>query len=59
MKKFIRKHHYYKSKYNKLIGIILGVIGFIIIIQVVPVGVWLLILGILCLVLGWTFFRML
>lgn len=58
MRKFIRRGHHYKKKYNKIIGIILGVIGMIIIIQIIPVGMWLLILGILCILLGWTFFRM-
>ncbi|MGO1367866.1 MAG: hypothetical protein ACTHVE_11870 [Senegalia sp. (in: firmicutes)] len=58
MKKFIRKYHLHRKKHNKIIGIVLGVIGMIIIIQVIPVGLWLLILGILCLMLGWSFFRM-
>lgn len=58
MKKFIRKYHCHRKKYNRIVGIILGVIGMIIIIQVIPVGLWLLVLGILCLVLGWSFFRM-
>mgnify|MGYP006277688593 CR=1 FL=1 len=58
MKRHFNRFHYYKRKYNKIIGIILGVIGAIIIIQVVPISVWLLILGLLCVLLGWIFFRM-
>ncbi|NBI06877.1 hypothetical protein [Senegalia massiliensis] len=58
MRKFMRKYHCHRNKYNKIIGIVLGVMGMIIIIQVVPVAIWLLTLGILCLILGWSFFKM-
>ncbi|MTI69946.1 MAG: hypothetical protein FH751_06825 [Firmicutes bacterium] len=49
---------YCKSKLKKVIGIVLAVIGTIIIIQVVPFKFWLLLLGILLVLLGWTFYRM-
>ncbi|MBS4536102.1 hypothetical protein GOQ29_10795 [Clostridium sp. D2Q-14] len=58
MKKFNRRGYYHKKKYYKILGIILGVVGTIIIIQAIPVTFWLIILGILCILLGWTFFRM-
>ncbi|MGF7057274.1 hypothetical protein [Brassicibacter mesophilus] len=49
------------SRYNfkKTLGIILAVVGVIIIIQVVPVSLWIFLLGILLVCLGWLLFKML
>ncbi|WDV47647.1 hypothetical protein PV797_08165 [Clostridiaceae bacterium M8S5] len=42
-----------------IIGIVLGVVGAIIIIQVVPMSIWFFLLGILLLALAWALFNML
>ncbi|WP_156936224.1 hypothetical protein [Clostridiisalibacter paucivorans] len=53
-----KRKMYHCHSYKKMIAIIMSVIGCIIIIQVVPLKVWLLILGVLLVISGWIIFRM-
>lgn len=48
-----------KIKFTEIIGIMIAVIGAIIIVQILPIKIWLFILGILLVVLGSTLFRLL
>ncbi|WP_183108650.1 hypothetical protein [Thermohalobacter berrensis] len=43
---------------RKVLGIVLAVIGGFIVIYVVPLKIWVLILGFLLIFLGWTIYRM-
>ena len=57
MKRFI----YRCRKYNnliKILGIILGIIGAILVLKIIPVKIWLFILGLTLIGVGWTFFRL-
>lgn len=49
----------YKRHIRKILGITLGVIGSILIIQVVPLTIWLILLGVLLILLGISFYNML
>ncbi|WP_425448938.1 hypothetical protein [Dethiothermospora halolimnae] len=53
MKKF-----YFNKNMKKILGIVFGVIGSIVIIQVVPLKIWIFLLGALLIGLGWCFFKM-
>lgn len=48
-----------KIKFTEVVGIMLAVIGAIIIVQILPLKIWLFVLGILLVVLGSTLFRLL
>ncbi len=48
-----------KIKFTEIIGLMIAVIGAIIIVQILPLKIWLFILGILLVVLGSTLFRLL
>ncbi|HAQ41017.1 MAG TPA: hypothetical protein DCM73_09415 [Clostridiales bacterium] len=48
-----------KIKFTEIIGIMIAVIGAIIIVQILPLKIWMFILGILLVVLGSTLFRLL
>lgn len=47
-----------KIKFTEIIGIMIAVIGAIIIVQILPIKMWLFILGILLVILGSTLFRL-
>jgi len=46
-------------KFTEIIGIMLAIIGAIIIVQILPIRIWMFILGIMLVVLGSTLFRLL
>jgi uncharacterized protein (DUF983 family) len=48
-----------KIKFTEIIGIMIAVIGAIIIVQILPLKIWLFVLGILLVILGSTLFRLL
>ncbi|MDD2494747.1 MAG: hypothetical protein PHE29_06095 [Tissierellia bacterium] len=48
-----------KFKYTEIIGMMIAVIGAIIVVQILPLKIWLLILGLLLVVLGCTLFKLL
>lgn len=54
MKRFMHK---YRSKYNKIVGVTLGIIGFIIIISVMPIEFLLSLIGIGLLIMGFLLIR--
>jgi len=58
LKKFYFKRLFIRKEIKRIVGIVCAVVGVIIVIQVVPIWLWIFLLGILLLVLGWTFFRM-
>ncbi|MDW5299060.1 MAG: hypothetical protein SA378_02820 [Sedimentibacter sp.] len=51
----INKHF----KFTEILGIMLAVIGAIIVVQILPVKIWMFILGMLLIILGSTLFRLL
>ncbi|WP_187287392.1 hypothetical protein [Gottschalkia acidurici] len=57
MKRFIYKCRKYNSLI-KILGIILGIIGAILVLKIIPVKIWLFILGLTLIGVGWTFFRL-
>jgi len=46
-------------KFTEILGIMLAVIGAIIVVQILPIKIWMFILGTLLIVLGCTLFRLL
>lgn len=48
-----------KLKFTEILGIMIALIGAIIIVQILPIKIWLLILGVLLIILGSTLFRLL
>ncbi|WP_176718845.1 hypothetical protein [Caloranaerobacter ferrireducens] len=48
-----------KKNIKQIIGVLLAVVGSIIVIQVVPISVWIFFLGVLLILIGWVFYRML
>lgn len=48
-----------RFKYTEIIGMMIAIIGAIIIVQILPIKIWLLILGILLVVMGCTLFKLL
>lgn len=48
-----------KLKFTEILGIMIALIGAIIIVQILPVKIWLLILGLLLIILGSTLFKLL
>ncbi|NMB09696.1 MAG: hypothetical protein GX982_03270 [Tissierellia bacterium] len=42
----------------RLLGIVLGIIGTIIVLKIIPTTIWLFILGTLLICIGWIFFRL-
>jgi hypothetical protein len=50
---------YKKIKFTEIIGIMIAIIGAIIVVQILPVRIWLFVLGILLVILGSTLFRLL
>jgi hypothetical protein len=48
-----------KIKFTEILGIMIAVIGAIIIVQILPIRIWMFILGILLIILGSTLFRLL
>ncbi|WP_066502960.1 hypothetical protein [Abyssisolibacter fermentans] len=49
----------FSKNFKQVAGIILGVVGAIVVIQVVPLSIWFFLLGILLLALAWALFNML
>lgn len=47
-----------KVKFTEIVGLIIAIIGAIIIVQVLPLRIWLFILGFLFIVLGCTLFKL-
>ncbi len=47
-----------KIKFTEIIGLMIAVIGALIIVQILPIKMWLFLLGILLIVLGGTLFRL-
>lgn len=47
-----------KFKFTEILGLMIAVIGAIIIVQILPVKIWLLVLGLLLVVLGCTLFKL-
>lgn len=54
----LRRHKYHHNSYKKIIGIILGIVGSIIVIQVVPLTFWFFLLGLLLIALGISLIKM-
>lgn len=54
---FRYKRFFFNKSFKKVLGIILAIIGGIIIIQVVPLTVWIFLLGVLLVALGWTLYK--
>jgi fucose permease len=48
----------YNMKFTEILGLMIAIIGAIIIVQVLPVKIWFLVLGILLVILGVTLFRL-
>lgn len=48
-----------KFKFTEILGLMIAVIGAIIVVQILPVKIWLFILGILLIILGSTLFKLL
>ncbi|MEL7646951.1 MAG: hypothetical protein AAGU76_02600 [Sedimentibacter sp.] len=48
-----------KIKFTEILGIMIAVIGAIIVVQILPVKIWLFVLGLLLIILGSTLFRLL
>jgi fucose permease len=46
-------------KFTEILGLLIAIIGAIIVVQILPVKIWMFILGILLIVLGITLFRLL
>ncbi len=53
-----RYMHRYRAKYKKIVGITLGIIGFIIIISVMPIEFLLSLIGIGLLIMGFLLIRL-
>lgn len=47
-----------KIKFTEILGIMIAVIGALIIVQILPIKMWLFVLGTLLIVLGCTLFRL-
>lgn len=47
-----------KIKFTEVVGLMIAVIGALIIVQVLPIKIWLLVFGSLLIVLGCTLFRL-
>lgn len=47
-----------KIKFTEIIGIMIAVIGAIIIVQILPIKMWMFVLGLLLVILGSTLFRL-
>ncbi|MDF2676078.1 MAG: hypothetical protein K0Q97_368 [Bacillota bacterium] len=60
---FFKKNRQCKSstpiKFTEILGLMIAVIGALIIIQILPIKIWLFVLGILLVILGCTLFRLL
>jgi len=48
-----------KIKFTEILGLMIAVIGAIIIVQILPIKIWMFILGVLLVILGITLFRLL
>lgn len=53
-----RYMHRYRSKYKKIVGITLGIVGFIIIISVMPIEFLLSLIGIGLLIMGFLLIKL-
>ncbi|SCG83501.1 hypothetical protein DW1_1933 [Proteiniborus sp. DW1] len=51
------KKHFIDGSIKKLLGMVLGILGVIIIIQVVPIKAWIFALGLLFICLGWFLYK--
>ncbi|WP_019228503.1 hypothetical protein [Sedimentibacter sp. B4] len=49
----------FKFKFTEILGLMIAVIGAIIVVQILPVKIWLFILGMLLIILGSTLFKLL
>ncbi len=47
-----------KIKFTEVVGLIIAIIGAIIVVQVLPLRIWLFILGFLFIILGCTLFKL-
>jgi hypothetical protein len=48
-----------KFKFTEILGLMIAVIGAIIVVQILPIKIWLFILGMLLIILGSTLFKLL
>jgi hypothetical protein len=48
-----------KFKFTEILGLMIAIIGAIIVVQILPIKIWMFILGILLVILGSTLFRLL
>ncbi len=46
-------------KFTEILGLLIAIIGAIIIVQILPIKIWMFILGLLLIVLGLTLFKLL
>jgi len=46
-------------KFTEILGLLIAIIGAIIIVQILPVKIWMFVLGLLLIILGITLFRLL
>ena len=57
----IKRIMYKLKRYNKLIqvlGIILSVIGLVLVLKIIPIKIWLFVLGLMLIAVGWFLFRL-
>lgn len=47
-----------RFRFTEILGLMIAVIGAIIIVQILPIKIWLLVLGVLLVVLGCTLFKL-
>ncbi len=46
-------------KFTEILGLMIAIIGAIIVVQILPVKIWMFVLGVLLIILGITLFRLL
>ncbi len=47
-----------RIKFTEIVGLLIAIIGAIIIVQILPIRIWLFILGLLLVILGCTLFKL-
>jgi len=48
-----------RIKFTEILGLMIAIIGAIIIVQILPIKIWMFVLGVLLVILGITLFRLL
>lgn len=56
MKRFMYKFRRH-NKVLQILGVIMLVIGLILVLKIIPAQLWLFILGLVLIIMGWFFFR--